>query len=260
MSIRKIKEFLLRRDLEEFLPSEVENEEVPAFSEQERMIETYNQQMLKYVQDFKKIFENEKKARIELEKTYFETIAALAKTVERRDSYTGGHADRVTLYATLTAEELGLDNQSKEDVKLAALLHDIGKISIPDAILSKGSRLTVEEFEIMKSHPQNGIEIIQNIHSLENLVPAIVSHHEAFNGKGYPYGLSGEEIPLGGRIIAVVDTFDAITSSRSYRKRSSVEKGAEEIKRCSGTQFDPEIVQAFIRVFESGQFKNRADR
>jgi putative nucleotidyltransferase with HDIG domain len=258
MSVRKIKEFLLRADLEEVLPSEIENEEVSPFSEQEKLIETYNQQMLKYVQDFKKLFENEKKARIELEKTYFETITALAKTVERRDSYTGGHADRVTLYATLTAEELGLDYQSKEDVKLAALLHDIGKISVPDAILSKGSRLTAQEFEIMKTHPQNGIEIIKNIHSLENLIPAILSHHEAFDGKGYPYGLSREEIPCGGRIIAVVDTFDAITSSRSYRKGSSFEKGVEEINRCSGTQFDPEVVQAFIRVFESGQFKNYA--
>jgi putative nucleotidyltransferase with HDIG domain len=258
MSVRKIKEFLLRSDLGEILPSEVENEEVPAFSDQERLIETYNQQMLKYVKDFKKIFENEKKARIELEKTYFETITALAKTVERRDSYTGGHADRVTLYATLTADELGLDYQLKEDVKLAALLHDIGKISVPDSILSKGSRLTSQEFEIMKGHPQNGIEIIKNIHSLENLIPAIISHHEAFDGKGYPYGLSGEEIPLGGRIIAVVDTFDAITSSRSYRKGNSLEKGIEEINRCSGTQFDPEIVQAFIRAFESGKIKNCA--
>jgi len=255
MSIENFKEFLLRNDLEEYFNSELMEQLELTQSDQKSLIESYNRQMLKYVQDFKKTFENEKKARLELENTYFETIAALAKTIERRDSYTGGHADRVTFFATLTADDLGLDHPTKENVKMAALLHDIGKISIPDAILSKGSKLTFPEFEIMKTHPQNGIEIIKNIHSMKNLIPAILSHHEHFNGKGYPEGLCGKEIPLGGRIIAVVDTFDALTSSRSYRKGSSPEAGLAEIQRCSGTQFDPEIVQAFSRVFHSGKIK-----
>ena len=258
MSLKKIKEFLLRDDLEEFFQAELESQKASSLAEQKTLLESYNKQMLKYVQDFKKTFEIEKKARIELENTYFETIAALAKTIERRDSYTGGHADRVTHYASLTSEELGLDPEAKENVKMAALLHDIGKISIPDAILSKGSKLTHPEFEIMKSHPQNGVEIIKNIHSMKSLLPAILSHHEYFNGKGYPQGLSGQAIPLGGRIIAVVDTYDALTSSRSYRKGCSPEAGLAEIHRCAGTQFDPEIVLAFTRVCQSGKIRHHA--
>lgn len=259
MSLKKFKEFLLRDDLEEFFQAELENQKSASLAEQKSLLESYNKQMLKYVQDFKKTFENEKKARIELETTYFETIAALAKTIERRDSYTGGHADRVTRYAFLTSKELGLNHAEQDNVKMAALLHDIGKISIPDAILSKGSKLTYPEFEIMKSHPENGVEIIKNIHSMKSLLPAILFHHEHFNGKGYPHGLSGQEIPLGARIIAVVDSYDALTSSRSYRKGCAPEAGLAEIQRCAGTQFDPEIVLAFTRVCQSGIIRHHAD-
>ena len=261
MSIQKIKDFILRNDLDEFYSGDLDEKSVTTtLVSPDETLRLYQDQMLKYVQDFKHTFENEKKTRMELEKAYFQTIMGLSAAVEKRDSYTGGHAERVTKYAILVAQELALPEKEIQDVKLAALLHDIGKISIPDAILTKGARLSPSEFEIMRTHPATGAEILKNIQFIARLVPAVLSHHEAFNGSGYPRGLSGKEIPLGARIIAVVDTYDAIIRSRSYRKGSPPEVGVGEVQRCSGQQFDPEIVEAFSRAWKSGKLIARDAR
>lgn len=258
MSLQKIKKFLLRTDLDDIPQDEFSNLIAPAETNEDQivLVEKYQSQMLKFVKDFKLIFENEKKARLELEKAYFQTIAGLSKAVETRDSYTGGHAERVTRYAILVARELGLPEKEVEEIQLAALLHDIGKISMPDSILSKGAKLSYAEFEIMKTHPRMGAEILKNIHFIQHLVPAVLYHHENFDGTGYPERLSGYDIPLGARIISVVDTFDAIRSSRSYRKGSPPEVAVRELDRCAGNQFDPEIVSAFIRVWKSGKLNS----
>ena len=259
MRVKQIKEFLLRTDVKEILPTPPEGTLLVS-SNSGFTLEKYQAQMLKFAQDFKQTFEKEKIARLKLEKAYVQTISGLAKAVEGRDSYTGGHAERVALYAYLTAEEMCLPVELREEIKLAALLHDIGKISIPDAILLKGARLSTEEFEIMKTHPDNGIDILKNIQFLEHLIPSIRAHHESFDGKGYPQGLARYEIPVGARIIAVVDTFDAIISSRAYRKGSPPEAGLKELERCSGTQFDPEVVRAFTRACRSGKIWNSASK
>ncbi len=185
-----------------------------------------------------------------IEKNYFSTVQALANAVDAKDEYTRGHSMRVTEYSVMIARELGLSAIEVNWVKLGALLHDIGKIGISDAIIRKKSKLTDKEFAIIKSHPVLSAYILEPVAFLEPIIPYVRHHHERMDGTGYPDGLVGEEIPLGARIIAVADTCDAIASDRPYRSKSDLKDAIEELKRCAGSQFDSNITEAFIEALE----------
>lgn len=195
-----------------------------------------------------------------LKETFFDTSFALAEAVEKRDPYTGGHVKRVTEYCLAVGEGMGLNEDEKERLYIAAVLHDIGKIGIDDAILRKPAPLVPEEIAQMKKHPQIGLEILSKVKHLSDIIDGTFSHHESFDGKGYPSGLKGEEIPLIGRVIAVCDTFDAMTSDRPYRKGLDDEVAINELKKFAGIQFDPKIVEAFVNAFNKGKIISQHHR
>jgi response regulator RpfG family c-di-GMP phosphodiesterase len=186
----------------------------------------------------------------ELKESYLETLTALANAVEARDIYTRGHTERVWYMAELIARQMGWEEGKLWEVKMGGILHDIGKIGVPDAILNKPEALTQEEFEIMKQHPDCGAKILEGISFLKPAIPYVLYHHERYDGKGYPNRLKGEQIPIQGRLIAVVDTFDAITSDRPYRKSKGFKLAIKEIKDCSGTQFDPKVAKILVEAWE----------
>jgi putative nucleotidyltransferase with HDIG domain len=177
-----------------------------------------------------------------------QTVTALAQAVEMRDRYTGNHTHRVTKYALILAEELNLPTADRRLLKIAVPLHDIGKIAIDDNILRKTGPLTESEFALMKTHVTVGADIVRTIPGLAATLPVVLSHHECWDGTGYPDGLKGEQIPLLARVVAVADAFDAMTSDRPYRAGVSAEKTLAEIIARSGTQFDPRCVEAFLRA------------
>jgi len=183
---------------------------------------------------------------------YHHSVKSLANAIEARDIYTAGHTDRVSAYVQELAHQMGWDSQALEQAYIGTLLHDIGKIGIPDAILSKPDRLTEEEFDKMRQHVMIGVRIVKDIPQLGPVGDFIRHHHERFDGRGYPDKLAGEEIPLAGRLVAVADSFDAMTSDRPYRKGMSLEQAIQELKRNSGTQFDPRVVEMFLYLLESG--------
>jgi putative nucleotidyltransferase with HDIG domain len=185
-----------------------------------------------------------------IRRDYQDVIQGLAKAVDARDHYTLQHSSRVSSYAVVIAKRLKLEMELVESVQFGALLHDVGKIGIPDLILNKPGALTSEEFSRMKEHPTLGANIVGKIASLVPLVGMVLYHHERFDGAGYPEGLAGKKIPLGARIINVADSFETITSDRTYHKARSFKEGLEEIKRCAGGQFDPEVVEAFAAGFD----------
>ncbi len=184
----------------------------------------------------------------ELRELFYKTIRAISNALDTKDSYTNGHSLRVTLYSMILARELNLDDAYMEDIEIAGLLHDIGKIAMPKSILCKNGKLTDEEFLVMKSHPVRGEKIVINIKKLQMISEWIKSHHEKWDGTGYPDGLKGTQIPLAGRIIALADTYDAMTSTRPYRTALSHEIAINEINRCAGTQFDPELAKLFVSI------------
>lgn len=175
-------------------------------------------------------------------------VLAIAAVMEVQDPEVHGHLLRVAGYAVATGRHLRLSTKELEYIELAALLHDVGKVGIATAILKKPGRLTEEEYEQIKQHPVLGEYIIHRIPALRHLAPLVRSHHEWFNGRGYPDGLAGEAIPLGARIIAVADAFDAMTSDRPYRRAYTAEVSARELAACAGTQFDPKVVKAFLEA------------
>ncbi len=184
--------------------------------------------------------------------TFLETAQALAAAIEKRDIYTGGHTKRVRDFCMVCAKFLDLDDQEKEWLELSAILHDIGKIGIDDRILRKPGKLTDDEFEQIRSHPTFGFEIMNHIKSLGEVIPGMRFHHERPDGKGYPNGLKDGKIPFLARIIAVADTWDAMTSDRPYRPALSDSKALEELKKNAGTQFDEKVVKAFIKAYKKG--------
>lgn len=188
----------------------------------------------------------------QLKQAYLNTIDTLADTIEKRDPYTGGHTRRVMNYSLAIAETLDFSKKKKDRLQLGALLHDIGKIGVRDNILLNKQGLTNAEYKKMQKHPEYGKEILKNIDYLNDITSAISEHHERFDGNGYPNHLDGENIDLYARIIAVADTFDAMITDRPYRKGLTKEKAIKEIKKNAGTQFDPEIVQAFLTTFKNG--------
>ena len=181
----------------------------------------------------------------DLRELFYKTIKLIAAALDAKDPYTHGHSMRVTMYSMILAKKLNLDDTMLEEIETAGLLHDIGKIGIPQRILCKPGKLTDEEYEVMKSHPEQGEKMLKDIKKLTLISNWLRTHHEKWDGTGYPNGLKGEEIPLSGRIIALADTYDAMTSDRPYRKALSHEIAIEEIKRCAGTQFDPVLAQLF---------------
>jgi HD-GYP domain-containing protein (c-di-GMP phosphodiesterase class II) len=193
----------------------------------------------------------------ELKESYLQTLTALANAVEARDIYTRGHTERVCMMAQALASEMGWDEEKLWEVKMGGILHDIGKLGVPDAILNKAETLTSEEFDVMKQHPVCGEKILEGIPFLSPAIPYVLYHHERFDGKGYPYGLRKDQIPLQGRLMAVVDTFDAMTSDRPYRKAKTFRQALDEIRDCAGTQFDPDISQLFLRTWEKGLIDKR---
>jgi putative nucleotidyltransferase with HDIG domain len=189
---------------------------------------------------------------------FINTTIALAAAVDARDPYTHGHTQRVTHFCMAISNELSEKKKTfhnlnfDETLQIAALLHDIGKIGIPDMILNKDGVLTPEEYEAIKEHPTIGANILHPIRELRDVIESVEAHQEWYDGSGYPKGLKGEEIPLAARVIAVADAFDAITTDRPYKKKRSIEKAVEEIKVNAGTQFDPQIVYAFLRAYKNG--------
>ncbi len=175
-------------------------------------------------------------------------LHSLTSAVDAKDAYTCGHSERVALLSRRLASESGLPEAEIERVYMAGLLHDVGKIGVPEAVLQKPGKLTPEEFEQMKKHPEIGARILQDIKQVKDILPGVLYHHERFDGKGYPSGLAGENIPLMGRILCLADCFDAMTSNRTYRKALPLEVALIEIRRCSGTQFDPRLAEAFIKI------------
>ncbi|MBI5875865.1 MAG: response regulator [Deltaproteobacteria bacterium] len=186
-----------------------------------------------------------------IEKSYIDIIAALASTIEARDSSTAGHAIRMAEYSSLTAIKMGMALNEIVMIRRAALLHDIGKIGIPDNILLKNAPLSEDEYRFMKEHPLIGIAILDNVEGLKDIGNIVKHHHEHFDGSGYPDGLKGDEIPLGARIIAAADAFEAMTTERPYRKAIPVIDAAGELKKMAGTQFDPKVVDVLMQVLTS---------
>lgn len=184
-----------------------------------------------------------------------EIIESFAKVIDIKDSYTQGHSSRVAKYTKMLAEELGYDEDTVEKYYNIALMHDIGKIAIPDSVLNKPGKLTDEEYGIIKSHTQRGYDVLKSISLMPEIVVGAEAHHERPDGNGYPNGLKGDEIPRVAQIIAVADTFDAMYSDRPYRKRMNFDKAVSIIKDAAGTQLTSDVVDAFVRLAEKGELR-----
>jgi putative two-component system response regulator len=183
-----------------------------------------------------------------LEDAYRSTLKALTAALETRDLETHGHSERVVTYSLRLGREYGLDGQRTKALEFGSLLHDIGKIGVPDSILRKPAKLTDQEWVLMREHPAHGQQILRGIHFLEGAARVVAQHHEKWDGSGYPLGLRGEDIDLCARIFSVADAFDAMTSNRVYRKGKAYEAAAQELNEWAGKQFDPKVVEAFHRV------------
>jgi HD-GYP domain-containing protein (c-di-GMP phosphodiesterase class II) len=207
---------------------------------------TMSEELQQFVEDLKRAAEENKAL-------FMGSIQMLAGAVDEKDPYTRGHSDRVTKYSLMIAREMGLDPGFLEILRVSAQLHDVGKIGIEDRILKKPGALTPEEFEIMKTHTTKGANILRPVPQLREMLPGIELHHESLNGRGYPYGLAGDEIPLLPRVIAVADTFDALTTSRPYQKAYDPIEALKIIQNLSGKRLDPQAVVALLSVYERGE-------
>lgn len=186
-----------------------------------------------------------------LEKAYLESIETLRFTVEAKDTYTRGHSDRVSEYSVLIGKKLKLSDEDINTLKIGGLFHDIGKIGVPDSILLKDSKLTDDEYSEIKNHPSIGAHILSNATIFKSVLPVVKHHHERYDGNGYPGKLKGEEIPLLARIAAVADSFDAMTSKRTYRNSLTLDIVRAEIEKCKGSQFDPNCADAFLDILSN---------
>jgi putative nucleotidyltransferase with HDIG domain len=194
----------------------------------------------------------------DLKRTFKQTIQAFANLLEDKDPYTRGHSDRVSKYAVMIAEGLGMSEDEVQKVADGALMHDIGKLGIRYEDLNKSEPLTQAEYEMFKSHTTRGKWILEPIEFLHDLIPAVYHHHERWDGKGYPVGLAGEDIPLHARILAIADTYDAMTSHRAYRRALPHDVAVEELETFAGQQFDPELVEVFVREISGDRRSQRA--
>src|SRR3984885_9357287 len=202
----------------------------------------------RYAADLRETFKSERDRAQQLTRSYMATVRALSNAVEARDAYTGKHAERVTRFALEIGRELGLPTPGSPEVEFGFLLHDVGKLAIPDAILFKPGPLTSDERTLMSQPTIVGAEIMRDIEFLAEASKVVRSHHERWDGSGYPDGLVGEEIPLNARVFAVRDVFDALTTNRPYRVALSFEQARSMIEEESGSHFDPQVVDAFRRI------------
>jgi putative nucleotidyltransferase with HDIG domain len=214
----------------------------------EREAVDHARQLERYAEDLNDTFKEERLRSQELTRSYTATVRALSNAVEARDPYTGKHAERVAAYGIEIARALGLSRPDAPEMEFGFLLHDIGKIAVPDAILYKPGALTSEERQLMARHPTAGAEILDGIDFLQEALQVVQSHHERWDGTGYPDGLRGEEIPVAARVFAVADVFDALTTDRPYRPALPLAEARQMIVRASGTQFDPRVVTAFESI------------
>jgi putative nucleotidyltransferase with HDIG domain len=191
---------------------------------------------------------------------FLDTIKALVATIDAKDPYTEGHSQRVSDFSAAMARELEMPTETIHHITIGGLLHDVGKIGVPDAILSKPARLTDDEYEQMKEHPSIGANIMGQVRMLNEEIPALEQHHERLDGNGYPNGLRDVDISLFGRIVAVADVFDAMTSDRPYRDAISVEDSLEYLKKESGSQVDGICVEALIQAYQKGRIKTQKER
>ena len=206
---------------------------------------------VKQMDEIKRINEELSESNERLERAYLDMVQTLRYTVEAKDTYTRGHSDRVSEYSVLIGEKLGLPEDQIKTLRIGGLFHDIGKIGIPDSILLKPDKLSDDEYSQIKNHPSIGAHILGSAEIFKDIIPVVKHHHERYDGNGYPSRLKGEEIPYIARIAAVADTFDAMTSRRSYRGPIDIEHVKEEIKRCEGTQFDPQIAEVFLDILNN---------
>ena len=200
------------------------------------------------VEVYASVLDEIKKEIDESETELVTSVKTLISVINAKDRYTYGHSERVVMFSRMLADKLSLSERQKKDLVYGAYMHDIGKINIPVEILNKKMPLTREEWECLKQHPDHGAEILKTVESLQSIIPLIKHHHEKYDGTGYPMGLKGEEIPYLARVLTVIDSFDDMTSNRPYNKHKTYEEGFMELRRCSGTQFDPHIVEIFIQT------------
>ena len=214
----------------------------------EREAADKERQLERYAADLRETFKQERSRSQELQRSYMATVRALSNAVEARDAYTGKHAERVTGYGMEIARVLGLPLVDSPEIEFGFLLHDIGKVAIPDAILYKPSSLTEKERALMAQHPLIGAQIVRGIEFLADATHVVRSHHERWDGRGYPDGLKGEEIPVAARAFAVADVLDALTTDRPYRPASSFALAREMIVAESGKHFDPRVIEAYVSI------------
>jgi HD-GYP domain-containing protein (c-di-GMP phosphodiesterase class II) len=217
-------------------------------AETERENAGRQRQLERYAADLRDTFKQERAAAQELARSYRATVRALANAVEARDAYTGKHAERVAAYGLEIAASVGMRLADKPEIEFGFLLHDVGKVAVPDAILFKTSGLNEEEFALMSRHPVIGYEILRDIDFLGEAKLVVRHHHERWDGAGYPDRLGRDEIPLAARVFAVADTLDALTTDRPYRPASRFDRARQEIRSVAGAQFDPDVVEAFEQV------------
>lgn len=219
-----------------------------ALAEREEQALEKERQLERYAADLRETFKQERARRQELQRSYVATVRALANAVEARDAYTGKHAERVAAYALAIARAGGMSIADDPQTEFGFLLHDVGKVAVPDAILFKPEPLDSPERDVMERHAEIGWQILRDIDFLGDAKLVVRHHHERWDGRGYPDGLAGEDIPLAARVFSVADTFDALTTDRPYRPGMEIGVAREIIADASGTQFDPRVVDAFAAV------------
>jgi putative nucleotidyltransferase with HDIG domain len=181
------------------------------------------------------------------------TLAALSAAIEARDPYARGHSSRVTVFAQAMARRMDLDAERISILRLGALLHDVGKLAVPSSVLLKRGPLDQEELDQVRRHPEAGARMLRTLGAPDTILPLVLHHHERWDGSGYPMGRKGEEIPLEARVLCIADSFDAMTSTRPYRAPKTPDEALSELERCAGTQFDPELVDAFADAWNDGE-------
>ncbi len=214
----------------------------------ERQAAARQRQLERYASDLREVFKQERARAQELRRSYMATVRALSNAVEARDAYTGKHAERVAAYGLELAAAAGLEVADSPQIEFGFLLHDVGKVAVPDAILFKSSSLTAEEYALVRRHPIIGSEILRDVDFLGEGKLVVRHHHERWDGSGYPDGLIGDAIPLAARVFAVADALDALTTDRPYRPASTFTRAREVINDGAGTQFDPDVVAAYEEI------------
>ena len=215
---------------------------------QRREAQDKERQLQRYASDLRETFKSERAQAEELKASYVATVRALTNAVEARDAYTGAHAERVAAYGLELTRQIDPELAANPQVEFGFLLHDVGKVAIPDGILHKADHLGEEEQALMRRHPMIGYEIVSNIQFLAEAAQIVRHHHERWDGQGYPDGLAGEDIPMAARIFSVVDTLDAMTTDRPYRPGAPLAQARAEIRGMAGTQFDPAVVDALDSI------------